>query len=178
MGHRTLLAYERANDYDLHRAHWGVDPETITVETPFGGPPDDAWARRRAEGLLDPAGGELTERNETAVDPEPIADGIGFEAVLGAVDPIEHEALYVVDSAWNVRTYLVFDVGGCRNASGAIVRHDDATDAAYLRGWLAGARAVRETNDVGDEAVVRALRWLDPSRGVVVWFDGECSRCS
>ena len=30
MGHRTLVAYDR-DGYDLHYAHWGVDPDELTT---------------------------------------------------------------------------------------------------------------------------------------------------
>ena len=66
MGHRTLVAYDR-DGYDLHYAHWGVDPAAITPETPFGGPPEGGWARARAADLLDPAGGRLADDARTAV---------------------------------------------------------------------------------------------------------------
>ena len=60
MGHRTLVAYDR-DGYDLHYAHWGVDPADITPETPFGGPPEGGWARERATDIVDPAGGRLDD---------------------------------------------------------------------------------------------------------------------
>jgi hypothetical protein len=175
MGHRTLVAYDR-DGYDLHEAHWGADPERITPETPFGGPPDDDWAQAAATDLIDPGrieGGELTERRRTAVDSDPIATGLSFGDVCARIDPLEHEALYVVSGDFSVRTYLVFalrrpDAEGCRT-SAALVGYDGESDATYLRGWLAGARAARDT----DGTVVGALRWLDPERGTVVYLDDE-----
>ena len=169
MGHRTLVAYDR-DGYDLHYAHWGVDPAAITPETPFGGPPEAGWARERAADLLDPAGGRLAGDERTAVDPDPLATDLSFGEVCARVDPLEHEALYVVMSGFSVRRYLVFALrraGGRRR--GALVAHEDETDAAYLRGWLAGARIVRDLAAPDSEAVVRALRWLDPARGAVVF---------
>jgi hypothetical protein len=176
MGHRTLVAYDRTG-YDLHYAHWGVDPAELTPETPFGSPPDDEWARRRAGEIVDPAGGRLPERGETAVDPEPLARELSFQELCARVDPIEHEALYVVSEDRSVRRYLVF---GLREEAGrheppttALVGYESEADAAYLRGWLAGARAVRDGGDHDEGGVVRALRWLDPDRGVVVYPGGE-----
>lgn len=179
MGHRTLLAYDRG-DYDLHHAHWGVDPDEITPETPFGGPPDDGWARERAEDLLDPAGGRLADDHETAVDSDPVATGLTFAEVCERVDPVEYEALYVVAPDFSVRTHLVFAL---RDSAGhgagpltALVGYDGSADAAYLRGWLAGARAVRDVNGAGADTVLRALRWLDPDRGTVVYPERERER--
>jgi len=176
MGHRTLVAYDR-DGYDLHYAHWGVDPETLTSETPFGGRPDDEWAREAADALLDPAGGRLNDSRETAVETDPIATEIPFVDLEAYIDPTEHEALYVVDEAFRVRTYLVFGLDGysAGRTGGpaiALVGYDGADDAAYLRGWLAGGRAVRGVCGPDDGAIVRALRWLDPERGTIVWMTG------
>lgn len=175
MGHRTLVAYDR-DGYDLHYAHWGVDPAELTPSTPFGGPPDDRWARERANRLLDPAGGELTEERPTAVDADPIATGLSFAGVCERIDPLEHEALFVVDPDFAVRRYLVVTLRTERNSQGAtvaLVGYTDDADAAYLRGWLAGARSVRDVTEADDDGIVRALRWLDPKRGTVVFLDGE-----
>lgn len=173
MGHRTLVAYDR-DGYDLHYAHWGVDPDEITPETPFGGPPNDGWARERTTDLLTPAGGRLPDGGETAVDPDPIVTGRSFVELDGYVDPIEHEALYVVAADFSVRTYLVFGLDcrsfGREGKTVALVGYDGDADAAYLRGWLAGARAVRGVCGPDDGAIVRALRWLDPDRGTIVWL--------
>jgi hypothetical protein len=37
---------------------------------------------------------------------------------------------------------------------------------------MAGGRAVRGVCGPDDGAIVRALRWLDPDRGTVVWLTG------
>lgn len=178
MGHRTLVAYDR-DGYDLHYAHWGVDPADLTPATPFGDGPDTEWARSCSCRLVEPEGGELTADRETAVDPDPVATDLSFPTVCERVDPLEHEALYVVDEAFSVRTYLVFAIGvdgtaahGPGRPTGALVAYDGETDATYLRGWLAGARAVRDVADLGTGAIVRALRWLDPERGAIVWIAG------
>ena len=176
MGHRTLVAYER-DGYDLHYAHWGVDPGALTPDTPFGGPPNDGWANERAGELLTPAGGRLEDDRGTAVDTDPIATGLSFVELGAHVDPIEHEALYVVDGAFSVRTYLIFGLDGrpFGHTDGpvvALVGYDGEADAAYLRGWLAGGRAVRGVCGPEEGAVVKALRWLDADRGTVVWMAG------
>lgn len=176
MGHRVLVAYDR-DGYDLHYAHWGPDPDDLTPETPFGGPPDDEWAADRAADLLDPQGGRLAEDHDRAVDPDPIATGLSFAEVCDRIDPLEHEALFVVAPDFSVRTYLVFPVGaGGGRPTGALVGYDSQRDAAYLRGWLAGARAVRDTSGLDETAVPRALRWLDADRGTVVWLPSDRER--
>lgn len=170
MGHRVLVAYDR-DGYDLHYAHWGLTPDDITPETPFGGPPDDEWAADRATDLLDPQGGRLTTDHDRAVDPDPIATGRAFAEVCERIDPLEHEALFVVDPDFAVRTYLVVPIERDNGRpTGALVGYDGRQDAAYLRGWLAGARAVRDTSGLDGPAVARALRWLDADRGTVVWL--------
>lgn len=173
MGHRTLLAYER-DGYDLHYAHWGVAPDEITPVTPFGGPPDDDWARAFADDLLDPEGGRLTDDHRTVVESDPIATGLSFDDICSYVDPLEHEALYVVDTDFTVRPYLVVAVRAPgddeRRVVGALVGYEGERDASYLRGWIAGARAVRDTGAVDDDAVISALRWLDPERGTLLWL--------
>ena len=176
MGHRTLIAYER-DGYDLHYAHWGVDPGALTPEAPFGGPPNDGWAREESEGLLTPEGGRLTDENATAVDADPIATGLSFVDLESYIDPIEHEALYVVDGDFSVRTYLVFgldsrSVGRTEGPAIALVGYEGEADAAYLRGWLAGGRAVRGICGPEEGAILKALRWLNPERGAVVWLAG------
>jgi hypothetical protein len=177
MGHRTLVAYDR-DGYDLHYAHWGVAPADLTPETPFGGPPNDGWARERAGELSAPAGGRLTEGGETAVDADPIATDLPFVELGEYVDPVEHEALYVVDREFSVRTYLVwgFDGRAFGRTGGptvALVGYDGESDATYLRGWRAGARAVRCVCGPERGALLRALRWLEPERGTVVWIAGS-----
>lgn len=174
MGHRTLVAYDR-DGYDLHYAHWGVDPGSLAPETPFGGPPDDCWARERSDDLLTPEGGRMTERRETAVDADPIATDLSFVDLGEYVDPVEHEALYVVERDFSVRTYLVFGLDGrsfgrTDAPAVALVGYHGETDAAYLRGWLAGARAARGVCGPEDGAIIKALRWLDPERGTIVWL--------
>ena len=176
MGHRTLVAYDR-DGYDLHYAHWGVDPGALAPGTPFGGRPDDEWAHEETDALLDPKGGRLSEPHETAVETDPIATGLRFVDLEAYIDPIEHEALYVVDDEFTVRTYLVlgldgYSVGRAGGPAVALVGYDGGDDAAYLRGWLAGARAVRGVCGPDDGAIVRALRWLDPERGTIVWMTG------
>ncbi len=179
MGHRTLVAYDR-DGYDLHYAHWGVEPDRLTPETPFGDQPDDEWAHEQVDEILTPDAGWMTEGHETAVDPDPIATGLSFVDLGSYVDSVEHEALYVVERDFSVRTYLVFGLNGYRvgrrgGPAIALVGYDGESDAAYLRGWFAGAKAVRGVCGPEDGAIVRALRWLDPKRGTVVWLAG-CER--
>ena len=179
MGHRTLVAYDR-NGYDLHYAHWGVDPESLTSETPFGGVPNDGWARTQADELCTAEGGRITESHETAVESDPIATGLSFVEIGDHIDPIEHEALFVVDGDFSVRTYVVFGLdsrfGRTDGPAIAAIGYSDGSDATYLRGWLAGARAVRGVCGPESGAIVQALRWLDPARGTVVWMSSGDGR--
>lgn len=178
MGHRTLVAYDRAG-YDLHYSHWGVDPDAITRGSPFGGPPDDRWAREAAEDVLDPEGGHLTRDHDAAVNPDPVATELSFREVCERVDPLVHEALYVVDSDFDVRTFLVLALRGPADdhrPTAALVGYEGARDAAYLHGWLSGARSVRDVHALDAGSVVRALRWLDADRGTLVYLDRRPER--
>lgn len=203
MGHRTLVAYDRSGSFDLHYAHWRVPPEALTAATPFGGPADEAWARDRAEDLLDPADGRLSDADRRpAVDPAPIATGLTFEGVVDRIDFLEHEALYVVSPGFVVRTYRICridhradadeevtgrdtsgekanrDTSGeetGRDAGGALVGYDGPVDEAYVEGWTDGARAAAHSADAGPDAVFRALRWLGSDRGVLVRRAGALS---
>jgi hypothetical protein len=105
------------------------------------------------------------------VDPDPFATVPTFEEVLSHVDRVEHEALYVVPPDFAVRRYLVVALRAeCGRSRTALIRYADAADARYLRGWLAGARAVRDVAGNATRApVAAALRVLDPSRGTVVY---------
>lgn len=155
MGYPTLVAYDRAG-YDLHHARGGVDPDDVTPETPFGGRPDGSGTGAAPGGVagVGTDGGGPVDDRRTAIEPDPVATGLTFPAVCSFVDPIEHDALLVVDDDFAVRTYLVValpstetdgsdeDAGGPGRATAAIVGYDDPADAAYLRGWLAGARTV------------------------------------
>ena len=178
-----------ARTYDLHYAHWGIDPDDLTPMTPFGEPPDVEWARRRATELVEPEGGKVPDDPSTAVDPEPLAMGLSFGDVCHHVDPFVHEALHVVEPSFVARSYLVVSIGGgsgrpvrfeessqgrsvCGRPSGVLIGYDDdERDVAYLRGWMAGARALQDVAGLDDGGLVRALRWLDPDLGTVIILD-------
>lgn len=175
MSHRTLVAYDR-DGYDLHEAHSGVDPESITSDTPFGETPHDSWHSDPKNGT--PSGEpRQADTQNTAIETDPIATDLSFVEIGSHVDPIDHESLYVVDASFSVQTYVVFGLGGRAFGPGngpaiALIGYTDEADAAYLRGWLAGGRAVRSVCGPEEGAIVRALRWLDPERGAVVWLAG------
>lgn len=189
MGHRALVAYERSDGrYDLHRAHWGGDRDlraALTREAPFGGPRE----RTGLAALLDrlgvaPAGGVLASDPGWAVDPEPVATGLGRREVHQRVDFGEHELLYVVSAAFDVTAYAALGFGLdplVRPAGGALVELPDddfAVDRrrAWWRGVRDGVRAARPrgTSD-GDcrPLLVAALRERAGDRAVVVVDEGD-----
>lgn len=147
MGHRALVAYERPDGrFDLHYSHWGAArfalADAITARTPYGGADEGA-------GGADPAD------PDPAVDPEPIATGLAFDAVAAErVDFQLHEACYRVDPAFGVTAFLPLWFGLAYDAeavqrsatvgNGALVAlrpGEEAADARYLRGWLRGMKA-------------------------------------
>lgn len=126
MGHRALVAYERDDAFDLHYSHWGALDlalvDGIGPETPFGDP--------------DPDG--------PSVDPDPIATGVSWEGVLERLDPLEHEALYVVTPAYDARAYRVlrfgFEPGD--GPEGALVSADRSGRDDHLATWFLDAKEV------------------------------------
>lgn len=135
MGHRALVAYERpTGGYTVRYSQWGAHGyrllDAITASTPLGGRRGDEDAPPR-------------------VRPEPVdvvADLAEFAA--SAVDPLAHEAAFVVDDGFGVRAFepLAFwhdeptvAFGG---ALAALRRDRDPTaDARELRAWRRGAAA-------------------------------------
>lgn len=127
MGHRALVAYERADAYDLHYSHWGALNlalvDEIGPETPFG----------------DPDSGGST------VDPDPIATGVSWRTILEThLDPLEHEALYVVTPGYDVRAYRVLWFGfDHRNGSeGALLSTDRSSRDDHLVTWFLDAKEI------------------------------------
>ncbi|MDG5777228.1 DUF6735 family protein [Haloarculaceae archaeon H-GB2-1] len=121
MGHRALVAYERPDGWACHRSQWGAHQlrlqTEVTAETPFGRPPDDPpveqTPRRRVE---------------------------SFDEVVAAVDFLAHEAIYVVDSAFAVTSYVAVWLGvetGASNerdpSDGVCVAVADDAEAETLR---------------------------------------------
>lgn len=157
VGHRALVASERHDGtYDLHYSHWGASAECPMApdrsdrqgRDRFG---PDAWPRD----LMDRIGivgadvhGRVREPDPIAVDPEPIAVGIGFDELVDEyLDVLVHEAVVVVPRSGSVRPFLPLstDVDPVSRAEhGALVEMDPAdyaTDVARFRGWLDGSRA-------------------------------------
>lgn len=138
MGHRALVAYGREDGrYDLYYAHWGGA--------------DLSLARR------------LTAPETDSVAPDPVAVGVAFPGVVREhVDPLVHEALYVVDSA-EVRTYRGLWLGPVGVDGGLLVAVDWAApcDDARVRSWFRGARALaagcRERGHLRAEAAATLL---------------------
>ncbi|WP_135819921.1 DUF6735 family protein [Halostella litorea] len=106
MAHRALVAYERPDgDYDLHRSRWGGADlslaRRITARTPFGGP-GAAWTGRSPT----PPAELPPEAGSRPVETRPTAVGLDFDDVVAAVNPREHEALFVVAPDYDVTAYL------------------------------------------------------------------------
>ena len=135
MGHRALVAYERADArFDVHYSHWGAAglrlARSIDPETPFG------------DGI---AG--------ASVDAEPIAEGVDLETIVARhVDFLLHEALFVVERSFAVTAFRAcwFGVytaegvveGDAAAGRGALIEvsADDPRDDGYVTGWYRGIR--------------------------------------
>ena len=155
VGHRALVAYGREDGrYDVYYSHWGGA--------------DLALARQLADPATDP------------VADEPLSRAVEFAAVVGQyLDPLVHEALFVVDDEPRVYRTLWFGFGGGvdssvdeSSAGGLLVGVDwtDPCDDAHVRAWFAGARAVAAachkrgelSQTMAATVVERALRdWAD-----------------
>jgi hypothetical protein len=169
MAHPALVAYERLDGrYNCHYAHWGALDlrliDELTPETPFGGYVDSQWARDLFDDLLadvpDPdLEGHLSEPEppNTTVDPVPRARELTVEAIVTEqLDFLHHEALYVVDTDFELTTYLALWFGLTYHAesvgesptkcNGALrtVRTEDGTPdrAAYVQREFAGLKLV------------------------------------
>lgn len=152
MGHRALVAYERpTGGYTVRYSQWGAFGyrllEAITESTPLGG-------RRGAD--------DSPRVRPGAVG---VADDL---AALAAeyVDPLAHEAAFVVDDAFRVRAFepLAFWSDAPTTAyGGALVslrrERDPAADASELCAWRRGATSLLPMDgdascDAPDEATV------------------------
>ena len=170
MGHRALVAYERADGlYNVHYSHWGAAnlqlKGCISAATPFGGEDADSeWARNfmaaLADGLdADAIGGYLAEPHPTGtlVEPDPIAIGCSREEILTEyLDFLHHEAYFEVSRQFEVTAYRTLWFGlqyecdavdeGDTVGNGALttVRWYDGEPVGdgYLRGQFQGLKDV------------------------------------
>lgn len=145
MAARTLVAYERADGYDLHYARDLPDPARIGDGTPFGGPapPADAAVADalREEGLPvpEPAG--------TVVDPEPLSRTVSWDAVVRGLDYRAYEQVVRVSTDWTRTAFLACHLGlGDRGGAdrspvgdGALLALD--RDRDYAAGWFEGVKS-------------------------------------
>jgi hypothetical protein len=148
MGHRALVARERADGrYDVHRSQWaGVDLSLARTLAREGWPPPG-----RA--------------------PVPVATAVAWQDLLADhLDPLVHEALFVVPRDGPVRAYRTVWLGADHaDPDGLIAAVDRATlcDDERVLAWVDGARAVAREADVGPTAVERCLREWRGDREVV-----------
>ena len=118
MGHRALIAYERPDSlYNIHYTHWGGLhlrlKHEITQETPFGGEQSDENSQRLFATLIEAYDDETVSRvvgdatvSHTQIDPDPLVLAVTLSAVLeDYLDYLHHEALYVVNSEFEVTAY-------------------------------------------------------------------------
>lgn len=151
MSHRALVAVARGDGrYEVRYAH-------------------EAGADHRIRRLLAP--GSRAPRDLLAGPL--LARGLPFEDVVDRLDPVEHEALLVVETDGEVTPHVVLPYvlatadglveSAPRGAVLALVGRDGGyLDPSYVRGWFHGATEVLgQTVDVGLLSPAEALGWLD-----------------
>ncbi|KDE59312.1 hypothetical protein EL22_23150 [Halostagnicola sp. A56] len=124
MGHRALVAYRRPDHlYDLRYSHWGAADlevaDRIDADAPLG---------------------------SGTVDSALLADSVALERVLtGYLDPCTYEALYLVSTDFEIRSYRVcwLEWGdGRQQGRGAIVEVPSADDGRTLTIWFRATKTV------------------------------------
>lgn len=146
MGHRALVARQGPDGrYDLYYAHWGGA--------------DLSLARRLADSP-DP-GESPTQPADPGISDDPLAVGVDRDELFADhLDPLVHEALFVVDD--DVTAYRPLWFGPVDG--GAVVGVDPwaACDDERVRAWFEGTRdAVADllaTGAVTEDAAARCLR--------------------
>jgi hypothetical protein len=167
VGHRALVAYERPTaGYTVRYSQWGACGyrllEAISGSTPLGGVRADDGPSR--------------------VRPGPL----GVAADLGAlaaeyVDPLAHEAVFVVDDDYCVRAFepLAFWSDEPTTAyGGALVElrggRDPSVDARELRAWCRGATAMSlPSGDGSADAAERERTHRRLCDALVAAFEGR-----
>jgi len=137
VGHRAVVAYERpGGGYTVRYSQWGAKAyrllDAIAASTPLGGGSGDDDA--------------------PAVRPEPLGTAADVPAVAESyVDPLLHEALFVVSGAFDVRAFepVAFWHGTPTAVhGGAVVElrrdRDPTVEARELRAWRRGATALAD----------------------------------
>ena len=152
MSHRALVAVVREDGrYDVHYSHdGGADDRLERLRSPGAEPPPDLRTR------------------------PPLARGLTFEGLLADhLDPIEHEALLVVESDGSVDPFVVLPYVLAtsegliewepRGVALALAGRDGSTlHPAFVRGWFQGTAGVLgEAVDSGLLAPDEAFEWLD-----------------
>ena len=150
MGHRALVAYSREDgSYDVYYSHWGGVDLGVTSR------------------LTDPAADQVAD--------EPLAERVEFAAVVGRyLDPLVHEALFVLDEKPRVYRTLWFGFGDQSDSptNGLLVGVDwkDPCDDERVRAWFAGARAVT-AHCHEQEHLSRAAAATVVERSLRAWAD-------
>jgi hypothetical protein len=146
MGHRTLLAYERDDDYELYETQWGGDGFALAGTLRSGPGPGPPVPSRQC--------GVAASIREVATD---------------HVDYLHHEAVYVVD-ADEVRCYrplwfgLADDcerVETSRTVGNGVLMGRGTDEDGYVRGWFRGVKStVADGVDRGVCTVPAAVAYL------------------
>ncbi|AHF99696.1 hypothetical protein HALLA_13790 [Halostagnicola larsenii XH-48] len=124
MGHRALVAYRRPDHlFDLRYSHWGAAnlelADRIDADSPLG---------------------------SGTVDSDVLADSVALDRVLtNYLDPCTHEALYLVSTDFDIRSYRVcwLEWGdGREQGRGAIVEIGPDTSDRELSIWFRATKTV------------------------------------
>lgn len=124
MGHRALVAYRRPDHlFDLRYSHWGAADlelaDRIDADSPLG---------------------------SGTVDSDVLADSVALDRVLtNYLDPCTHEALYLVSTDFDVRSYRVcwLEWGdGREQGRGSIVEIGPDRSGRELSIWFRATKTV------------------------------------
>lgn len=198
MGHRALVAYERADGlYNVHYSHWGAANLQLKVQisavTPFGGENTDPELASNFKVALaggietDEIDGNLSVPNpkRTLVDLKPIGVGCSREEIITKyLDFLHHEAYYEVSRDFEVKAYRTLWFGlqyecdavdeGETVGNGALttVRWYDGEPVGdgYLRGQFQGMKdIVGDMIDRGVFSETMARRYM--MEKLAEWID-------
>lgn len=136
MGHRSLVAYRRADGtFTIRYAHWGDGlAAAIGPETPLGGTAQRPDVGAVAEDLTVDRRGGYDPAGPTRVDPRPLATGATGDDVLDAVDA-NHESLVVVSRSYEATSYLVCSLDPTGPGSDLVLASPDG-DPGPFRTWM------------------------------------------
>lgn len=182
MADRTLVAYERDGGYDTYYAHDGVDGDALGPDAPDEG--GDTRDLTRLRDVLADRGIELGPcREGPAVDPDPLATGLPWDAVAATLDYGTYDRCLRVAADGAATAFIGCWFGFAARGGeardpvgdGALLAVD-GDEEPFVRGWFEGVKSATADGlrcDLVDEDAARSylagrLRSFAGTREVVV----------